>query len=754
MNEPVHEHLSRAAFRVARLLHRADFGYLLPQLARLPVGLGHVLSNARGYLNAATGRDWRSMGLGRLRHIEKQSELGYGLLDTTATPNKVRQWCTQRFVAEARDEFEAQLVAARRVGELSCEMIPAEGLQLLQGRQRGLVLLTPHFESFFLGVAFLARSGVKVNLMSSAITHDPRVDAEIQRHFTAKYRGLEHYLNGGKVVDLELGTRQFYRMLQNGEVLVILGDAPVMPEGVSMEVDFLGGRRVLSGGPLRLARHTGSDLGGYVCRHLGGTRYQLEFSPVGLAQEPATVANVYRFLSAKIQANPGGWWGADLLPNMPLAQETRGASAEADAAPPASATSTPLASASPASASPASASPALDAGGGAAGVAFQTLVLTDSMLAGSDELACGLRRLRNALAAADNTGWREAASAEVQPADFLRGCSERFLLVLTQPALIVTESLPRELAACLTSGDAACAVAADQRGAQGEWAVSYTSLVDFERYVARRQGLAAAAPWNGAAPWAYMIDVAAALQAVNDNLGLRWADLPAALGRRTVMAARAFVHSYADYQQGAREEMLDLLPTTVHRLLDVGGGEGRFARAFIKARGGEALLIEPSAAATQAQADSHLNVMRGRLEDADPAQTGLFDAVSFLDVLEHMTDPLSALMTARRFLKPGGLLLVSVPNAGHWSVVRDLALGRFDYMPVGILCATHLRFFTASSLAQLLGDAGFQPVQWRRTGPPMPEEFERFLGASAQAQLAWDRESLQTESLHVLAALH
>ncbi|HEX9719224.1 MAG TPA: hypothetical protein VGA59_05790, partial [Ramlibacter sp.] len=94
-----------------------------------------------------------------------------------------------------------------------------------------------------------------------------------------------------------------------------------------------------------------------------------------------------------------------------------------------------------------------------------------------------------------------------------------------------------------------------------------------------------------------------------------------------------------------------------------------------------------------------------------------------------------------------------VPNVGHWSVVRDLALGRFDYGPVGILCGTHLRFFTARSLERLLGEAGFEVVRWRRAGPPMPEEFGRFLAATAQAQLAWDTESLRTESLHVLATL-
>jgi SAM-dependent methyltransferase len=236
---------------------------------------------------------------------------------------------------------------------------------------------------------------------------------------------------------------------------------------------------------------------------------------------------------------------------------------------------------------------------------------------------------------------------------------------------------------------------------------------------------------------------------------LGWHDLPRAFAGagRTVIAPRAFVHSYSDYQQGAREEMLELLPSEVQSLLDVGGGEGQFARAFIERRGGHAWLVEPSAAAGKARPHEKLHVFQGGLQELDPHQSGQFDAVSFLDVLEHMAEPLDALLSARRFLRPGGLLLISVPNVGHWSVVRDLALGRFDYGPVGILCGTHLRFFTASSLERLLGEAGFDVVRWRRAGPPMTEDFGRFLAASAQAQLDWDTESLQTESLHVLAAL-
>lgn len=382
------------------------------------------------------------------------------------------------------------------------------------------------------------------------------------------------------------------------------------------------------------------------------------------------------------------------------------------------------------------------------------MVLTDSPLAGSQELALGLRQLRSELRDAPGR-WHEASAAQVPPADFLAQCAASRLLVLLQPALLVTKSLPGELHACLGQGGADCAVAADQRGQHGEWAIGYTTQADFERYVAQRQGLPLQDSWDGSPPCAYLVGVAAARELLQREPGLAWHDLPRAFAAagRTVMAPRAFVHSYSDYQQLARAEMLELLPAHVQRLLDVGGGEGHFARAFIRQRGGEAWLVEPSAAAGKVQPEPKLHVFQGKLEELDPQQAGQFDAVSFLDVLEHMEQPIDALIGARRFLRPGGLLLVSVPNVGHWSVVRDLALGRFDYGPVGILCGTHLRFFTARSLERLLAEAGFEPVRWRRAGPPMPEEFNRFAAATAQAQLVWDTESLRTESLHVLAAL-
>jgi lauroyl/myristoyl acyltransferase len=319
MKEAVLRFWNAAFWRMVRLGHRADFGWFLPFIARMPLPAAYALSGVRGRINAMTRRDWRSVALGS-RHIHRQSLAGYELLpEIGATDGKTR-WGKQRFESEARDEFEAGLVAAGRLRELTFEFVPLIPASLRANRESGLVLLTPHFDSFYLGIAFLAQAmGSRVNSMSSAVARDPRVEPSVTQHFERKYRGLERYLNGGKVLDMEVGIRPFYRMLEQNETLVVLADAPVLPNGVAMTVDFLGARRVLAGGALRMARRTNSDLGGYVCRFKGHGRYEIEMCRIGPANDPQTITRIYKFFSDQILARPGLWWAADMLPNLPPA---------------------------------------------------------------------------------------------------------------------------------------------------------------------------------------------------------------------------------------------------------------------------------------------------------------------------------------------------------------------------------------------------------------------------------------------------
>jgi len=304
-------------WRLVRLAHHADFRWFLPWIGKLPLPLAYMLADWRGRINAASGRDWRSVALG-FRHIRRQSLLAYEEIGGSTSQRK--QWCKQRFVTEARDEFEAQLLTARRLHELNCTFEPTGIGTLFANRSRGLVLLTPHFDSFYLGIAFLAQAtGTRVNSMSSAVSSDPRADRAVSKHFEQKYRSLETYLNGGKVPNIEDGMRPFYRMLERNETLVVLGDAPVLPNGATLNVTFLGGQRTLAGGALRLAQKSGSDIGGFVCRMVRPGHYAVAWCEAGPANDPKSLQRVYDLFNRSILAAPGRWWGADLLPHMPAA---------------------------------------------------------------------------------------------------------------------------------------------------------------------------------------------------------------------------------------------------------------------------------------------------------------------------------------------------------------------------------------------------------------------------------------------------
>jgi 2-polyprenyl-3-methyl-5-hydroxy-6-metoxy-1,4-benzoquinol methylase len=96
-----------------------------------------------------------------------------------------------------------------------------------------------------------------------------------------------------------------------------------------------------------------------------------------------------------------------------------------------------------------------------------------------------------------------------------------------------------------------------------------------------------------------------------------------------------------------------------------------------------------------------------------------WEVALFGDVLEHLRDPLRVLRGARALLEPQGTLVVSAPNVAHADVRLALLAGDFPYRPFGLLDETHLRFFTLSSLSQLVEDAGFLIVDVQRVVIPM-----------------------------------
>jgi ubiquinone/menaquinone biosynthesis C-methylase UbiE len=119
----------------------------------------------------------------------------------------------------------------------------------------------------------------------------------------------------------------------------------------------------------------------------------------------------------------------------------------------------------------------------------------------------------------------------------------------------------------------------------------------------------------------------------------------------------------------------------------------------------------------------HLKVadLNERLDFADD----YFDCVTIVNVLEHLFDPFAIVHECHRLLRPGGTVIVHVPNVAS-------ALNRIRLL-VGRLPTTsrasgwdggHLHYFTQSSLKQLLQKERFNVVKITAGGP-----FGRFLRA-------------------------
>jgi methionine biosynthesis protein MetW len=150
-------------------------------------------------------------------------------------------------------------------------------------------------------------------------------------------------------------------------------------------------------------------------------------------------------------------------------------------------------------------------------------------------------------------------------------------------------------------------------------------------------------------------------------------------------------------------------------VLDVGVGIGDLTEFTNRGKGNTVLCIEPDPDRAAEAVSKGLNVHSGFLDGDFVARQQRFDAILFADVLEHMVDPAQALDLAKRCLKPGGVIIASVPNVAHWSVRLSLLFGRFDYADTGIMDATHLRWFTRKTLRKLFSNQGFKILEEKRT---------------------------------------
>lgn len=179
-----------------------------------------------------------------------------------------------------------------------------------------------------------------------------------------------------------------------------------------------------------------------------------------------------------------------------------------------------------------------------------------------------------------------------------------------------------------------------------------------------------------------------------------------------------------------RHEVAQFVPAGTRNILDYGFGDGSLLLWLRRERNCNGLYgveVNPSAVnAVDGLYDKawliDLNKPEANLE---PEFDGFFSYILMPMSLEHTYDPWYVLKKMNRYLKPGGSVIVEVPNAQHWDCIYRLFTGDFPYSSGGMWDFTHIRWYTLKSLADIGHVCGFKISKYDLLFPNQID-FEEF----------------------------
>jgi lauroyl/myristoyl acyltransferase len=301
--------------KAAHWLQTVDYGYVLPTMARLPLPLGETLSRVRGAIQASLDYDWRSLAL-RYPYVRERTRQAMAMIRPSAGEKYCKTAAVRRFMHNSREEWQASLFGLPVMEEIS-RRSTIEGISDLhchQNKGRGMVMVSCHFDSFCMGMVLMGMKGIRVNVINTSAIEDPRINLTVRRHFQCKYRWMEARMRG-KMVYHEVDMPFFYRALEQGQTVALMGDIPGSKSDVF--IPFLNARFKMPVGAWHMAMKTNSLLGAFMCVHEGVGKYRvicLPPSEIDPESPLRTMKPVYAFMEAQIRRMPERWVAADLLP--------------------------------------------------------------------------------------------------------------------------------------------------------------------------------------------------------------------------------------------------------------------------------------------------------------------------------------------------------------------------------------------------------------------------------------------------------
>lgn len=156
--------------------------------------------------------------------------------------------------------------------------------------------------------------------------------------------------------------------------------------------------------------------------------------------------------------------------------------------------------------------------------------------------------------------------------------------------------------------------------------------------------------------------------------------------------------------EGRRLRLMTLANVEPGRLLDVGCGGGRFLNRMRK-RGWQVEGIDfDEQAAQKVTARYGITAHTGDLVQCALPEAS-FDAITMSQTIEHLYDPAATLRECLRLLKPGGVLVMTTPNA------HSVCANEFGAYWRGWEAPRHLQVFTVDSLSRLTRSTGLEVTE-------------------------------------------
>lgn len=192
----------------------------------------------------------------------------------------------------------------------------------------------------------------------------------------------------------------------------------------------------------------------------------------------------------------------------------------------------------------------------------------------------------------------------------------------------------------------------------------------------------------------------------NDISGYRWddADLTHAHG----FLLPALLEEMQRFNTGLKGD---------RRLFELGCGNGSVANV-LSHKGWDVTGVDPSVEgiAQAARQYPNLKLFEGSAYDDLAGCYGQFPVVMSLEVVEHVYFPRQYAATLFSLLKPGGVAIVSTPYHGYWKNLALALTGKMDAHFTALWDHGHIKFWSIKTLGQLLREAGFVDIRFRRVG--------------------------------------